>query len=514
MIISVLFLCLISSGIAAEQAKLDTAIQYEKEGKVIHALASYWDILEQSSVEESFEAYRRYTELSEAIINGNPCTEEFGIFERYDKWIMLAKDYELLWNEECPFYIIVSDLRKNSTDLQNRTANFSLSLTTELTKKYSTISSIVKKGFAKIYRADWKEIDKNWPSLSIFNAERDNFEKEGIILAASTAGNANNIQTFNAACCWSNISIQQNQKKQGLYYQTTTTSNTEKTFDSTLYDVAIKILDENGTVLAQTNRELAGKNVKLEFTVTDQTTIRKLESYKISFAVDELYLEYGDISKRDGKSRAWLRTTKEKRLSPSFIRLYIEGDPELDTYQKTNVISKCQTYYQTHNGKYAVGDIILAEGTIVKRDDYQKDPSNKAIAVIAFISNGNDGGERFTAYGIGTTVFFSLEKYKLAVPIYYNEDGYRTGSVIFPTEEERSDEYSRNSLATSLYEDFLKNYAYIAGLPEKLSEGWAKPLDSFKWQPGYEDFKNSITTILPNFSQYDSERGLVYRAFK
>lgn len=162
------------------------AQEYEKQGKYVHALGTYWDAMEAEQTTKAKKALKAYDKLSDVIREGKPGWGKFDDeFDMYDGWKSIYKDFQSYWIEEGSRYVFrVAKLRKKELDMKTRTANYYTSMAAYRNKKYTELSSIIDEGKEKSKRSEWIEFSESSKSSSsslFYTAENDYAVKLGII---------------------------------------------------------------------------------------------------------------------------------------------------------------------------------------------------------------------------------------------------------------------------------------------------------------------------------------------
>ncbi len=138
---------------------------FENKKQWIYALGAYYDAMQIA--EDSEIAKQKYDELSDCIKNGNPGFGTFNVFSMHDEWVNLIKNAEQYFTKTFPYKITYEneDLKMDSADYENRTANYKLALKVEQTDLYKDVLEILKTGYSKTDHKDWTDLEAEYKSL-------------------------------------------------------------------------------------------------------------------------------------------------------------------------------------------------------------------------------------------------------------------------------------------------------------------------------------------------------------
>lgn len=312
----------------SEDSKMhfEKAKQYENNKQLIYALGEYYDAY-VSDVNQT-EARERFGVLLDAISEGNPGVGDFDVFELYDDWILLLQDYEKYWTEYCPFIIKMTKLERQSINTENKTATYQYTLSGSNydNKKFSKITKAVKNGLYTAYSSQkWNNYSlyllSTESSRTVYNNKNDEnkyfmndtaiFREyyEGIRMLASTTNIPFLEEPYEGARVWG-----------------------KGDFRTTLYDIAIKIVDKNSNEIATIDRQLIS-NFKRTITLPakDMKTIENGEYRVIPTA---LYLFYGNPEENPALTfkftgeRNFLKKLSEIKVDLSKVVFIDENDAE------------------------------------------------------------------------------------------------------------------------------------------------------------------------------------------
>lgn len=318
-IISFIATVLVATSVFAQNTSytelLETAKKYEEEKQWIHALGTYYDVMETGISKEAhtiytgsnysteeinkislsiptevFESHDRWEQITKSIMGGNPGIGGFDAFDLVDNWILLMQEYERYWTENAPMAIIFAKPVRTALNRETRTATYLFGAHFKSSDKYDEISRVVINGFKKAYNADWKlDYLKNWPSVSVYSNQRDtsNFMQSGATLVSvnqpyikDSYGEERKVNWFSkdrkeySDGSPNLIAKKMFTFKEGLFTKYTplalaSTANVpvwEKDTNGSmhetnnhkmgLYDIKFTVMDENGNILLQSARHM------------------------------------------------------------------------------------------------------------------------------------------------------------------------------------------------------------------------------------------------------------------
>lgn len=146
--------------------KLELANQYRRDGKFIHALSIYRDVILASEDDEDQTAFFSWKSLINNISLGYSLNSYEDDFEVYEHWYNLLNEFEDLWFEECPVVLHVTDLKKGNMELGSGTVTYTFNLESSWSVKYKTILESLQKGVKKARKDSWSQIPESWPKYS------------------------------------------------------------------------------------------------------------------------------------------------------------------------------------------------------------------------------------------------------------------------------------------------------------------------------------------------------------
>lgn len=133
---------------------------YEKAGKYVHALATYWDAMLAAPVPENGEASLiAYDNLCEIIRNGKPGKDiKFDEFDLYDGWVALWNEYVDYWTANNSYYFTAKSPTRESLNMDAHTATYKSAIIPQRSMKFIDITRILQEGNEKSRTAEWKSI--------------------------------------------------------------------------------------------------------------------------------------------------------------------------------------------------------------------------------------------------------------------------------------------------------------------------------------------------------------------
>ena len=142
---------------------LKKAEQYEAKKEWFYALGSYYDAIKIAN--DSDTARQKFGQLSDCIKNGNPGYGSFNDFTLHDEWVNLIKNAEKYFTETFPYSITFDSLESSSINYEKKTANYKLSLEVKNSSFYDNALEILRTGYQKARRTDWKDLESDYKSL-------------------------------------------------------------------------------------------------------------------------------------------------------------------------------------------------------------------------------------------------------------------------------------------------------------------------------------------------------------
>ena len=163
-------------------AFLTKAKQFETQKKWCHALEAYYDALgtdDEPALKD--EAYKGFTELRDAILEGNPGFGTYDVFTLHDEWKKLLIDAEQVGSSFSRYEITLGELKKGDLDYATRTASYSAKISWENSYRYENTIGIVEKGYEKAYKGDWSDLS-GWPNHSVSYKKDENYNVAGALI--------------------------------------------------------------------------------------------------------------------------------------------------------------------------------------------------------------------------------------------------------------------------------------------------------------------------------------------
>ena len=282
---------------------LEKAKAYEATKQWIYALGEYYDAnicyaylpdLEESEAKKSFD------KLLRRISSGQPGYGEFDAFDLYDNWILMLKEFEQYWTEYCPILISISKLNRESLDPNTKTAIYTFkcspyytsSSSLGVTEKYRLISNAVTNGFQKKYKEQkWNTPFSEWPEKSVYhnNDNKKNLFTNKTALFRIYIDEHYEPLTEKTVLASSALITYFS----SIYSQLDRTRYKMEVGETTLYDIALNIVDDTGKIIKKFDRQLVNSSNYYKFTVSSDE-MKSIESGKIKIVPSELYLFYGD----------------------------------------------------------------------------------------------------------------------------------------------------------------------------------------------------------------------------
>lgn len=185
------------------QEKIKDGKAFEDNKQWFHALAFYYDRMEENPTAESAFILLAYNRIADAILEGKPGPGEYDVFSLYDGWANLCKEYENYWAGKSKIYgAVPSSLRKGDLDYSTRTGSYIFNFSWKYTKntvKYKVLKNLLASGYKKAYKTDWRGLDKNWPKYDDYTG-KTKFEEAKYILADKDGNNlmGTNVYSVNA----------------------------------------------------------------------------------------------------------------------------------------------------------------------------------------------------------------------------------------------------------------------------------------------------------------------------
>lgn len=322
-LVTVFSVSIMSAQTSEYENHMKKAREYEKYEKWIYALGEYYDAMTVENTIKARTAYDSWCSLSEKIETGYPGYSEYDEFSVVDKWMTMLKDYEKYWTDNCPIFVIYGIPERTYLNREDKTATYRMWLSWDTTNKYEIIRDIYKTGFKKAYNKDWGlDCLADWPNVSVYNAtaESDSFLPNKTPLTQNLLTDTKT-KEYRIRSSYSDKYIYSEYK---LLASTAEFGCIVKYIDgsygpdnsyhyTTMYDLKLNVVDEEGNVLFKGERVLLGTSASYTFTV-NQIGMKMIEAGKIKVIPDSVYLQYGNIPTTpwitEG-SRDWIKPLSE-----------------------------------------------------------------------------------------------------------------------------------------------------------------------------------------------------------
>lgn len=136
--------------------KIDEIKKYESQNLWIHALGSYYDLIDEDSTLNSVEIFNRFDLIAETIKSGKPGLAQYNNSELQKAWQNLQMEFEQYFLEKSCVYV---DIQKNN----------SVMIKASISNKYKILYDIVKTGFNKAYTKLWLGFNPKWLEMDSEN---------------------------------------------------------------------------------------------------------------------------------------------------------------------------------------------------------------------------------------------------------------------------------------------------------------------------------------------------------
>lgn len=310
-----------------------------------------------------------YNELANLIESGNPGRGNFDEFTLYDEWKKLLMEAEKFGTEYGRYKFTIGKLEKKSVDLKTRTATYTASIQMEESEVYKNVIGVIQKGYRKARTKDWKDLPDAdyWPMISVSGLSSKSNLVDGVAVyrTSNSERGYNQGEIFELAYRMQfgmsgrpepKINIMKNalgKPSQTVVYNAFaceraggaefSTNDGKCLINSTLYDLSLNIVDENGKELVKPKRELLTCGISgiqyntdfgvyieasldtnsgsIEFSGISQDLMNKIENGTAKVNLVAVYLEYGTYNKADdtvattGNRRAFVKNFPEIKLS-------------------------------------------------------------------------------------------------------------------------------------------------------------------------------------------------------
>ena len=278
------------------------AQKYESEKKWIHALGAYYDALEENQTDEAYDAYKR---IAKAIEDGQPGPGEFDDFSFYEDWLLLMAEYENYWLDYCPFEFRFINIQQKAIYLQNKTADYSVKIIPQETKKYIELHNTIEKGYKS---ASLTLKIQKWPNISLCNNPELTAQVKSnlapTIIRSGKSFSYGSYSKLNAATAlFVSDDVEGSFRISGTEYIE---------LDIAPYDIYFSLFDDNGNELLKLGHQVCG----YAYTFNVPSEIKNLiDNQKVSFNPTEIHLKYGTIDSDNLLSPDWAKKLSDKKLS-------------------------------------------------------------------------------------------------------------------------------------------------------------------------------------------------------
>ena len=256
--------------------------KYETEKRWVHALGAYYDALEENQTDEAYDSYKR---IARAIESGQPGLGEFDDFSYYEDWISLMAEYENYWYEYCPFIFRFIGIQQKKIYLENKTADYSVKIIPQETKKYIEIHNIIEIGYNTALLTSKV---KKWPDVSLNNTP----EIANQINAVLTPTVIRSIKQYSYGSYFKLNAATALFEKDDTEGHFPIGSDNYIDLDIAPYEIYFSLIDENGNELKKLGHQVCG----YEYIFNVSAEIKNLiDKQKVSFSPTEIHLKYGTI---------------------------------------------------------------------------------------------------------------------------------------------------------------------------------------------------------------------------
>ncbi len=140
-----------------EQEKLLQGQSFEAQGLWVHALGTYYDLMDNNPTIESVETYNSFQKLADAIKSGKPGYGNYSGTELKNAWKKFQLEYEQYWLEESCVQIA-----KHTKIAKDNDHSYSLLFSVEIAEKYKTLNESVRNGFQTPWKESGSDINSKW----------------------------------------------------------------------------------------------------------------------------------------------------------------------------------------------------------------------------------------------------------------------------------------------------------------------------------------------------------------
>ena len=306
---------------------ISEARKYEDQKRWCYAMGAYFDAVEAAeSLLDKQEASKRYDELKDVILDGNPGFGKFNDFTFHDEWKRLLIDAEKYGSSFSKYDIITGELNKGDLDYATRTASYSAKIKCEVSKRYEQTIDVVAKGYAKARREDWKDLPEDWPHLSASYNNDGVYNVNGAFVLAFNAPNYFGSRMYYLNC----FNVYYEEFRTYNYYFNTNGTN----YFPGCFDYKLNIVDEGGREIVKGTRWLLGDGDTITFTGVTPEAMEIIDDGKAYINPVACYIQYGEYDPEEDnvrEGRSFIKKLPEMQISLNKSRIISE--PQLKAEQ-------------------------------------------------------------------------------------------------------------------------------------------------------------------------------------
>ena len=327
-----IFLCMMISCSSVMFAQkyaqyISEARKYEDQKRWCYAMGAYFDAVEAAeSLLDKQEASKKYDELKDVILDGNPGFGKFNDFTFHDEWKRLLIDAEKYGSSFSKYDIITGELNKGDLDYATRTASYSAKIRCEVSKRYEQTIDVVAKGYAKAHREDWKDLPEDWPHLSASYNNDGVYNVNGAFVLAFNAPNYFGSRMYYLNC----FNVYYEEFRTYNYYFNTNGTN----YFPGCFDYKLNIVDEGGREIVKGTRWLLGDGDTITFTGVAPEAMEIIDDGKAYINPVACYIQYGEYDPEEDnvrEGRSFIKKLPEMQISLNKSRIISE--PQLKAEQ-------------------------------------------------------------------------------------------------------------------------------------------------------------------------------------
>ena len=327
-----IFLCMMISCSSVMFAQkyaqyISEARKYEDQKRWCYAMGAYFDAVEAAeSLLDKQEASKKYDELKDVILDGNPGFGKFNDFTFHDEWKRLLIDAEKYGSSFSKYDIITGELNKGDLDYATRTASYSAKIRCEVSKRYEQTIDVVAKGYAKAHREDWKDLPEDWPHLSASYNNDGVYNVNGAFVLAFNAPNYFGSRMYYLNC----FNVYYEEFRTYNYYFNTNGTN----YFPGCFDYKLNIVDEGGREIVKGTRWLLGDGDTITFTGVAPEAMEIIDDGKAYINPVACYIQYGAYDPEEDnvrEGRSFIKKLPEMQISLNKSRIISE--PQLKAEQ-------------------------------------------------------------------------------------------------------------------------------------------------------------------------------------